>query len=87
MRVTLDDYLAVPYLLRVHAVRDEHGEWVRRAEYPELPGCVVEAPTPEEAIDRLETLRGRWLRDRLARGEPIPLPRPPLRQGARRPAE
>ena len=82
--MTLDDYLAVPYVLRLSAVRDEHGDWVRRAEHPELPGCVTEAATPDEAIERLETVRRAWLAERLARGESIPLPRSPLQGSARR---
>ncbi len=80
--MTLDDYLAVPYVLSVEAVAGPGGEWLRRAKHPELPGCAADAATPEEAIERLEEVRRRYLAERFARGEPIPLPRPPLRSRA-----
>jgi hypothetical protein len=71
-------YEAVPYLLVLESV--EHGgEWMRRAEYPELPGCAAEAGSVLEAIDRLEGERRRVLREMWERGAPIPVPRPPLR--------
>ncbi len=46
-------YEAVPYLLVLESV-ERGGEWLRRAAYPELPGCVAEAPSALEAIDKLE---------------------------------
>jgi hypothetical protein len=70
-------YEAVPYVLVMESV--EHGgEWLRRAEYPELPGCVAEAPSALEAFERLEHERLRLLRELWDRGAAIPVPRPPL---------
>ncbi len=40
---TLAYYEAVPYLLVLESV-ERDGEWLRRAAYPELPGCMAEAP-------------------------------------------
>jgi predicted RNase H-like HicB family nuclease len=80
-RPGLDYYEAVPYLLVMESVERE-GQWVRRAEYPELPGCVAEAHSALEALRRLETERRRVLRRLWERGAPIPVPRQPLR-GAR----
>ena len=74
----LDYYLAVPYLLVLESVRHPDGEWLRRAEYPELPGCAAEAYSAVEAIDRLEGERERIIRQLWAAGQPIPAPRPPL---------
>jgi predicted RNase H-like HicB family nuclease len=74
----LDYYEGVPYLLVIDSV-DRGGEWLRRAEYPELPGCVVEAPSALEAMEKLEQARRRLLRQLWDRGAPIPVPRPPLR--------
>jgi predicted RNase H-like HicB family nuclease len=71
-------YEGVPYLLVIDSVERE-GAWVRRAEHPELPGCVAEAPSAVEAISKLEVERLRVLRSLFARGAPIPVPRPPLR--------
>jgi predicted RNase H-like HicB family nuclease len=74
----LDYYLAVPYLLVLESIQHPDGEWVRRAEYPELPGCVAEAYSAVEAVDLLEDERIRIIQERWAAGEPIPVPRPPL---------
>ena len=79
--MTIDEYLAVPYVLTMESVRRPDGEWVRRASYPELPDCVAEAWSPVEAIDRLEETRHRRILELLERGEPVPVPRPPLRTG------
>jgi predicted RNase H-like HicB family nuclease len=76
--VTPDEHLRVPYTMIIASVRRADGAWVRRAEYPELPGCVAEADSPLDAIDQLDALREQTILGRLARGEPIPVPRPPL---------
>ena len=82
-RRSLAYYEAVPYLLVLESV-ERGGEWLRRAEHPELPGCVAEAPSALEALDKLEQERLRVLRQLWDRGDSIPVPRPPLRNpGAR----
>ena len=70
-------YEAVPYLLVMKSI-ERHGEWLRRAEYPELPGCVAEAISAVEALEKLEQERLRLLRQLWDRGASIPVPRPPL---------
>jgi hypothetical protein len=70
-------YEAVPYLLVMESV-ERQGEWLRRAEYPELPGCAAEAPSAVEALDKLEYERRRVLQQLWDRGVSIPVPRPPL---------
>jgi predicted RNase H-like HicB family nuclease len=77
-RPDLAYYEAVPYLLVMESV-ERKGEWLRRAEHPELPGCVAEAHSALEALDKLEQARLRMLRQLWARGAAIPVPRPPLR--------
>ena len=72
-------YEAVPYLLVLESI-ERGGEWLRRAEHPELPACVAEAPSALEALDRLDGERRRVLRAMWERGAPIPVPRPPLRE-------
>lgn len=74
----LEEYLAVPYILAVESVRKPDGSWVRRAEFPELPGCAVEAESAVEAVEQLEAEKVRYIAERLKRGEPVPVPRPPL---------
>jgi predicted RNase H-like HicB family nuclease len=77
----LHEYLAIPYVAVIYSVEKEDGEWVRRAEYPELPDCAVEAETATEAIELLEEARVRVLVEFQRRGETPPRPRPPLRSG------
>jgi predicted RNase H-like HicB family nuclease len=77
--VTPAEYLAVPYVMTMVPTVGPEGTWICRAEYPELPGCVGEAFSPIEAIDKLETAREEFILGRLERGEQIPVPRPPLR--------
>jgi len=76
-------YEAVPYLLVIESV-ERGGEWLRRAEHPELAGCVAEAPSAVEAMEKLEQERLRLLRQLWDRGAPIPVPRPPLQDAAPR---
>jgi predicted RNase H-like HicB family nuclease len=76
--VTPEEYLAVPYILVIESFEGPDGAWLRRASYPELPNCVGIAETPLDALDRLEEARVRLILERLNRGEPIPVPRPPL---------
>lgn len=76
----LIECLAVPYVVVMYAV-ERDGEWLRLAEYPELPGCSVIAPTALEAMDELEMLRVRIIVDMHHRGEEPPRPRPPLKSG------
>jgi len=71
-------YEAVPYVLVVESI-ERGGQWLRRAAYPELPGCAVEATSAIEAIERLDRERLRVLRQLWERGAEIPLPRPALR--------
>ena len=78
-RPDLAYYEAVPYLLVMESV-ERKGEWLRRAEHPELPDCVAEAHSALEALDKLEQERLRMLRQMWDRGAAIPVPRPPLRQ-------
>jgi len=79
MTMDLDYYLAVPYVLAMESVEHEDGDWYRRAEYPELPNCSAEAYSAVEAIEKLEEQRVRCIQGLLERGEPVPVPRPPLR--------
>ena len=76
--MTIEEYLAVPYILTMESVQRPDGEWVRRAAHPELPGCIAEAFSPVDAIEQLDQARRRCILQLLERGEPVPVPRPPL---------
>jgi hypothetical protein len=79
LHVTPEEYLAIPYVLVVESVEGPDGQWYRRAMYPEL-GIVGEALSPIDAIAKLEEARVSTILGKLERGEPIPVPRPPLRE-------
>jgi len=72
---TLEEYLELPY--RIELVRDEDDEgntgWV--AEVTELPGCLSQGATPEEAIERVLDAMAGWISVALEDGRDIPEPR------------
>jgi len=74
----LEEYLSIPYRLVAYSAPGPDGTWKRYAEYPEI-GCISEAETVTEAMDKLEELRVQYILQRVRTGEPIPVPRPPLR--------
>jgi predicted RNase H-like HicB family nuclease len=74
----LEEYLSIPYRLVAYSAPGHDGVWRRYAEYPEI-GCVSEADTPIEAMEKLEEQRVKYIVERFQKGEPIPVPRPPLR--------
>ena len=76
--MNLEDYLAIPYRLVAYSAARPDGTWRRYASYPEL-GVTSEADTPWEAQELLEEQRIRYIIDHVQRGEPIPVPRPPLK--------
>jgi hypothetical protein len=73
--------LAVPYVLVMSSVEADGGNWLRRAEYPELPGCVAESTNALEALREVDVLRIRMILEMRQRGERPPRPRPPLTSG------
>lgn len=77
--LTAEEYLRIPYLLEMWSVQSSSGEWLRHAEFPELPGCVVETSNATEAMEKVEEARVEYILTRMARQEPVPVPRPPLR--------
>jgi antitoxin HicB len=57
---------------RVALRYDPDGYWV--AEHPELPGCLADGATEQEALTSLELARELWLESRRATGLPVPDP-------------
>jgi hypothetical protein len=76
--VKLIDYLRVPYILEAESIEAAPGSWVSRVSYPELPSCVEQAATIEDAIDRVERRRIQTIVQMLRSGMPPRIPRPPL---------
>jgi len=72
---TLDEYLELPYAIVVVHDVDEDGNsgWV--AEVEELPGCISQGRTPQEAVERVREAMRDWIAVALDDGVPIPEPR------------
>ncbi len=75
----LEEYLAIPYKLIMESFEGPDGDWLRRASYPELPGCDVEGLWAVDVVEALEILRIELITERFKQHEFIPVPRPPLR--------
>lgn len=52
---------------------DEDGFYL--GEVPELPGCMADGPTPQEALANLERIADEWLETARELGRPIPEPK------------
>ena len=72
--------LAIPFFVELWS-EERDGDWVRHAEFPELPGCSAQAKTALDALDQVDELRVRMIIDMHRRGERPPRPRPPLTSG------
>jgi predicted RNase H-like HicB family nuclease len=57
---------------RVSLHFDSDGYWV--AEHPELPGCIADGETPQDALSSLNITRELWIESRLATGLEVPEP-------------
>jgi len=68
----LNYYVNLPYTIEFQ--NDPEYGWYARVK--ELPGCMNQGDTPEEALEAiLDTMQG-WLEIALEKGNPIPEPRP-----------
>jgi antitoxin HicB len=71
MKKKIGDYLKLPYTREL--VPEPEGGWFVRIK--ELPGCISQGDTPQEALAMIDdALRG-WLEVALQHGEQIPQPR------------
>lgn len=66
----MEEYLAARYV--VELVEDESGGFVARV--PDLPGCVTQGDTREEAVELIEDAKQAWLESAWEHGDEIPLP-------------
>ena len=69
-RESLEFYLNLNYPVTLH--RDPDGGYV--VEIKELPGCITQGETLEEALDEIEEARSLWIETAYDRGDDIPLP-------------
>lgn len=45
------------------------------AEMPELPGCMADGETPQEALNNIQKIACEWIETARELGRPIPAPR------------
>jgi antitoxin HicB len=72
MNKTLEYYLELPYTIELSRTPDE-GWFVR---VKELPGCMSQGDTAEEALEMIQEAMSLWLETALEDGLTIPKPRP-----------
>jgi antitoxin HicB len=70
MNKTLEYYLNLPYTFELRHTPDE--DWFVRVK--ELPGCMSQGDTPEEAMQMIRDAMRSWLEVSLECGDPIPEP-------------
>jgi antitoxin HicB len=72
---TLEEYLELPYAIVVVHDVDEDGDsgWV--AEVEELPGCISQGRTPQEAVEHVREAMRDWIAVALEDKVAIPEPR------------
>ena len=69
-RKDLKYYLSLPYTIQI--TREDETTWFARV--VELPGCMTEGDTPEEAADMIQDALAAWLEVALEDGRPITEP-------------
>ena len=72
MEKTVEYYMGLPYTIELQ--RDPVEGWFVRVK--ELPGCMSQGETPEEAIEMIQDAMQGWLEVSLEMGDAIPEPRP-----------
>jgi len=71
----LEDFMKLPYSIRVVPDQTTEGSLCYVAYHPELPGCMSHGDTPEEAINNLSEAKELYMKTLLEEGQSIPLPR------------
>src|SRR5579862_6605208 len=72
---TLEEYMELPYTIELTADRDDEGAAGYIAQVKELPGCVSQGATIEEAAARIRDAMAGWLSVAIEDGVDIPEPR------------
>lgn len=72
---TMDEYLELPYRISLVFDRAEDGAsgWV--AEVEDLPGCLTQGATPEDAVNGVRDAMKGWISVALEDGRDVPEPR------------
>jgi antitoxin HicB len=76
MTMALEEYLELPYTIELVHDRDDRNEgWF--AQVKELPGCMSQGATIDEAVENLRDAMAGWISVAIEDGMPIPEPRAP----------
>lgn len=70
MEKNFEYYINLPYKVVIYP-SPEGGYAV---EIPELPGCISQGETLQEALEMIEDAKRCWIADALEKGDPIPEP-------------
>lgn len=70
LAAAVEHYMALPY--RIELIPDEGGWFVS---IPDLPGCISQGDTPDEALEMIRDAQRGWLTVALQHGDTIPEPR------------
>ena len=68
----LNYYLSLPYTIEL--IREDDTTWFARV--VELPGCITEGDSPEDAVAMIQDAMAGWIELGLEDGRAIPEPRP-----------
>lgn len=70
---SIESFLEQEYPIRLRPLsEDEGGGWL--AEIPDLPGCMSDGETQDQALRNLSEAKETWIRTAIKRGLNIPLP-------------
>ena len=65
----VERYMALPYRIEMKPC-----DWGWYVKIPDLPGCMSQGETPEEAIEMIRDAQRLWLQVALEDGRPVPQP-------------
>lgn len=74
MSEILEEYMMLPYIVRVVPEPCTDGSMCYLAEHPELPGCMSHGETPEQALENLRDARHLYIETLLQKDQPVPKP-------------
>ena len=70
----LDYYLNLPYTVQLSVQREDDMDEYWIAEILDLPGCVSDGATPDEAVENVEEAKHLWIETQLEDGLEVPEP-------------
>ncbi len=70
---TVEHYMGLDYSVQLTR-QDEEGDVFWLAEIPDLPGCMTDGVTPDEALENLEDAKRLWIETMIEDGFDVPEP-------------